>query len=108
MVGPQAGEELPACDEFRQLLSDYVESRALHGPSNLNSIPDEDYLEEQFTITKVTPTKLHLENLDEGAIVLTLPKSVTGEAKIGWSVFFELARLRDKWHILSVGNVYPS
>lgn len=107
LVSPKAGQELPACDEFRQLLYDYVESHPQDVPRDLNTIPDKDYLEEQFTITKVTPTKLHLDSFDEREIVLRLPQYATSKAKVGWSVFLALARIKDKWQILNVGNVYP-
>jgi hypothetical protein len=43
----------------------------------------------------------------EEPIVLALPKSVTAKAKPGWSVLFEMARVRGTWRILGVGNVYP-
>ena len=40
-------------------------------------------------------------------IVISLPKSVTGKAKAGWSVTMEIAPIKGKWGILGVGNVYP-
>ena len=60
-------------------------------------------------ITLVEVGKLHLDSLleEEQGIVLSLPRSVTANAREGWSVTLELARLRGKWRILGVGNVYP-
>ena len=43
----------------------------------------------------------------EEDIVISLPKSVTSKAKAGWSVTMEIARIKGKWRILGVGNVYP-
>jgi hypothetical protein len=71
-------------------------------------LPDGDYLDDQFTIRKVEPGRLYLEALmGDEEILLTLPKSLTAKASAGWSVTLELARLRGKWRILGVGNVYP-
>jgi len=38
--------------------------------------------------------------------VITLPKTIAGKAKVGWSVTMEIARIEGKWDILGVGNVY--
>ena len=43
----------------------------------------------------------------EGDIVISLSKSVTSNAKAGWSVTMEIARIKGKWRILGIGNVYP-
>ena len=108
LVGPKAGSELGACASLGSLLQEYSDAHSAAVPRDLNILPDEDYLEERFTITKVTPARLHFESFDEGEIVLSLSNHITGKARIGWSVFLELARVTDKWQIVSVGNVYPS
>jgi hypothetical protein len=73
-----------------------------------DDLPDDDYVDEEFMIRSVEPGKLSLEPLLEGEdIVLTLPKALTAKARAGWSVNLELARVRGKWCVLGVGNVYP-
>jgi hypothetical protein len=67
------------------------------------------YYDDQLTIKKVEPGRLVFDGLLDGEedIVIPLPKSVTGKAKAGWSVTLEIARIKCKWRILSVGNAYP-
>ena len=43
----------------------------------------------------------------EEDIVISLPKLVASKAEAGWSVTMEVARIKGKWGILGVGNVYP-
>ena len=40
-------------------------------------------------------------------IVLSLRTPITGRANAGWSVMMDVARIKGKWGILGVGNVYP-
>ena len=106
LVGDDPGRDLPDCEQFAHVLFQYVERHPANAPEDL---PDGDYHNDQFTIIKIEPGQLHLDALQEGEapIVLRLPKSVTAKAKPGWSVLFELARVRGTWRILGVGNVYP-
>ena len=105
LVGEQPGHHLVGCEEFVRLLWQHAETHPVRAPDDL---PDEDYLDEEFMIRSVEPGKLSLETLLGGEdIVLTLPKALTAKARAGWSVNLELARLRGKWRILSVGNAYP-
>jgi len=106
LVGDDPGRDLPGCEQFAHALFQYVERHPANEPEDL---PDDDYHNDQFTISKIEPGQLHLDALQEGEapIVLRLPKSVTAKAKPGWSVLFELARLRGTWRIIGVGNVYP-
>ena len=107
LVGEKAGTDLGDCDAFGRALLDFVENHPVD--VHPNDVADEDYLEDQFTIKKVEAGKLHLDSLleEEDGIVLSLPRSITTKARTGWSVTLELARLRGKWRILGVGNVYP-
>jgi hypothetical protein len=106
LVGAEPGRDLSACEQFAEVLHEYVERHPIDAPEDL---PDEDHHDDQFTIAGVEPGKLHLDALVDGMapIVIALPKSVTAKAKPGWSVLFELARVRGTWRILGVGNVYP-
>lgn len=106
LVGDNAGGDLVGCDEFAQLLYEYVESRPV---DEAGIHPHDDYLDDQFTIKQVKPGKLILDALleSDANITVSLPKSVTGMARTGWSVTMELARIKGKWRVLGVGNVYP-
>jgi len=97
---------LVCCEEFTRALHDYV---ANHPAEDDADFDDDDYFDDQFTIKKVELGKLILDGLIDGDedITISLPKSVTGKARAGWSVTIELARIKDKWRILGVGNVYP-
>jgi hypothetical protein len=107
LVGDGAGGDLADCDEFAGALNEYVEK---HRADDVEDDLDEDnYFNDQFTIKKVVPGKVVFEALLDGEedIVISLPKSVTSKAKSGWSVTMEVARIKGKWGILGVGNVYP-
>ena len=107
LVGDDAGGDLVGCDEFSSVLQDYVEA---HQADDVEDDLDmDDYFNDQFTIKKVGPGKVVFEALldCEEDIVISLPKSVTSKAKAGWSVTMEIARIKGKWRILGVGNVYP-
>ena len=106
LVGDDVGGDLVCCEEFTRALHDYV---ANHPTGDDADFDDDDYFDDQFTIKKVEPGKLILDGLIDGDedITISLPKSVTGKARTGWSVTMELARIKDKWRILGVGNVYP-
>jgi hypothetical protein len=106
LVGDDVGSDLVDCDTLGMALHDYVENHPIEPPEDL---PDNDYFDDQFTIKKVEPGKLHLEGLLEGDenMVLSLPRTITKKVKVGWSITMEIARIKGKWHILGVGNVYP-
>lgn len=105
LAGEQPGHQLVGCDEFVRLLWQHTQTHPVRAPDDL---PDEDCVDEEFMIRSVSSGKLHFETLLGGdEIVLTLPKALTAKARAGWSVNLELARVRGKWRILSVGNVYP-
>lgn len=105
LAGERPGRRLAGCDEFARLLWQYVQAHPASAPDDL---PAEDHRDEEFMIRSVEPGKLHLEALLDGdEIMLTLPKAVTATACAGWSVDLELARLRGRWRVLSVGDAYP-
>lgn len=107
LVGDDAGGALVGCDEFAQALHDYVANHPVQGDEA--GFDDDAYLEDQFTIKKVESGKLVLNALLDGGgdITISLPNSVTARARKGWSVTMELARIKRRWRILGVGNVYP-
>lgn len=44
--------------------------------------------------------------LEGDDITISLPKPVTGKARVGWSVTMDVARIKGKRRILGVGTVY--
>ena len=106
LVGDNPGQDLVACDAFGDALHGYVAS---HPADDAGTQPYDDYFDGQFTIKKVEADRMILEGpLDDGDdIRISLPRSVTAKARPGWSVTMELARIKGKWRILGVGNVYP-
>ena len=107
LVGDKAGGDLVGCEEFAQALHDYVANHPV--PEGETDFDDDDYFDDQLTIKKVEPGELILDGLIDGDedFVISLPKSVTSKARAGWSVTMEVARIKGKWCILGVGNVYP-
>ena len=107
LVGDDAGGDLVGCDDFTRALHEYAETHPVH--EDEADFDDDDYYDDQLTIKKVEAGKIVFDAFldDEEDIVISLPKSVTGKAKAGWSVTMEIARVKGKWRILGVGNVYP-
>jgi len=107
LVGDDVGSGLVGCDEFAQALHDYVANHPARDDEG--ELGDNDHLDDQFTIKKVGPGKLILNAVLDGGgdITISVPKSVTVYARKGWSVTMELARIKGRWRVLGVGNVYP-
>ena len=109
-VGDNAGGDLVGCDEFTTALHEYVAAHPVDDEvADLDDLDDDDYSNDQLTIKAVESGKIVFDTLldDVEDIVISLPKSVTRKAKAGWSVTMEVARVKGKWGILGVGNVYP-
>ena len=110
LVGDKAGTDLVRCDEFTTALHEYVDAHPVDDDvDDLDDLDDDDYSNDQLTIKAVESGKIVFDTFldDVEDIVISLPKSVTRKAKAGWSVTMEVVRIRGKWRILGVGNVYP-
>ena len=107
LVGNDPGGDLVGCDELTTALLEYVEAHPVE--EEVAEVDDDDYYDDQLTIKKVEAAKLAFDPFLDGEedIVISLPKSVTSKAKAGWSVTMEIARIKGKWRILGIGNVYP-
>lgn len=106
--GAEAARDLPKAERAAGILFDAVENLAI----DPNDLADEDYLEfDHFTITKVEPGKLWLENFEGGKThlygPLPVPNSATKLLREGWDISCSLGRVRGKWRIVEVANVYP-
>ena len=110
LVGDNAGDDLVGCDEFTTALHEYVDARPVDDDvDDLDDLDDDDYSNDQLTIKAVESGKIVFDTFldDVEDIVISLPRSVTSKARVGWSVTMEAARISGKWRILGVGNVYP-
>ncbi len=99
--GGTASTELPAADTLADLL--YDDAGRLPD-FKASDIPDEDWIDDYLTITKVEPGALWFDGLDAP---LAVSKQTSKAAKPGWTVNVEAVKLEDRWHLLEVGNVYP-
>ena len=78
-------------------------------PSKLH---DEDYFDfDHYTITQIEPGKLWLEIYDishpKTLGPIPVPKKATDLLKEGWEISCALGRVRGKWRIVEMANVYP-
>ncbi len=106
--GAEAARDLPKAERAAQILVDAVENLAI----DPNDLADEDYLEfDHFTISKIEPGKLWLETYEGGKRHLygpvPVPNSATELVRKGWDISCSLGRVRGKWRIIEVANVYP-
>jgi len=105
--GANAARDLPNSERAAQILS---------GAASLaiapNDFADENYVEfGHFTIGKIEPGKLWLENVETGGKHLLgpvkVPISATKLLRDGWDISCSLGRVRGAWRIVEVANVYP-
>jgi len=98
-----AATDLPKADKLADLLYD------LAGRSNVDAhaLADEDYVEDHLTISSVEPGELWFEG-DDGEIgPLEVGRAISRLAQPGWSINIVVGRVRGRWQVVEVGNVYP-
>jgi len=96
-----AVRDLPRATRLGSVLFDAAE---MAPAINVNRLADEDYIEDELTISRVEPGQLWFED-DIGPV--KVPRAGTDLARPGWSVSLALGRVRGQWRIVQVGNVYP-
>ena len=104
----EAGQELVAAERAARILGDAAERLGI----DTLALSDEDYEEfDQFTIARVEPGRLWLEVWVEGKPIergpIAVPKEATKLLQQGWDVSCALARVRERWHLVEMANVYP-
>ncbi len=99
--GAEASSELPALDKLADLLYDEAERLP---EFDYDKIPDDHWVDDYLTITKVEPGALWFDGLDAPLAVST---KTSKAAQPGWSVNLEAVKLDGQWHAVEVGNVYP-
>ncbi len=106
--GADAVRDLPQAERAAGILFGTTADLAI----DPNDLADEDYREfDHFTIGKLEPGKLWLE-LFEGRKrhlygPIPVPNSATKLLREGWDISCSLGRVRGKWRMVEVGNVYP-
>ena len=106
--GTEAARDLPKAERAAQVLFEAVEDLTF----DPNDLADEDHLEfDHFTISKIEPGRLWLEIFESGGRHLygpvRVPKTATTLLRRGWDISCSLGRVRGKWWIVEVANVYP-
>ncbi|MBI4563465.1 MAG: hypothetical protein HY716_02065 [Planctomycetes bacterium] len=106
--GADAARDLPKAERAAKILFDAADAV----PVNPNELADENYLEfDHFTLGKVEPGKLWLDVYEGGRTRLlgpiTAPKKATDLVQEGWEISCGLGRVRGKWRIIEMGNIYP-
>ncbi len=98
----EARHDLPRAERLTQALFELTE-RVPGALVDLDSIADEDYVEDHAEISRVEPGRLWFD--DHGPVAV--PKAVSELAQEGWSVYVELGRTKKGWVLLGSGSVYP-
>lgn len=103
--GADAARDLPIAERAVTIL--YAATREAF--LNHDEVSDEDYLDfDHFTITKVEAGKLWLEvGGAESAGPVIVPKEATELLREDWNISCSLARVKGKWRMVEVANIYP-
>jgi hypothetical protein len=99
--GADAAHDLPKAEKLSRLLFEQCRKTTLDDDA-LDD--DDDYIEGYLTIDRVEPGALWFEG---GIGPVKVAKAASDIAQPNWSVNIVLARAKNVWHVLEVGNVYP-
>ncbi|HKZ57275.1 MAG: hypothetical protein A3I04_07195 [Nitrospinae bacterium RIFCSPLOWO2_02_FULL_39_110] len=106
--GAAAARDLPKAEKAGNILYESAE-HVDFGPDELDNTDYHDF--DHYTIEKVEPGKLWLEVYDEkgkSAVgPIAVPREATELLRKGWDISCAIARIRGKWRIFEVANVYP-
>ncbi|MGQ9571338.1 MAG: hypothetical protein ACUVUQ_10990 [Thermodesulfovibrionales bacterium] len=106
--GVSAARDLPRAEKAGNILYRAAET-VVFDPDELDEDNYHDF--DHYTIEKVEPGKLWLEVYDEkgkSAVgPIAVPKEATALLQEGWDISCAIARIRGKWKIVEVANVYP-
>lgn len=106
--GAAAARDLPKAEKAGDILYQAAEN-IVFNPDKLEDDAYHDF--DHYTIEKVEPGKIWLEVYNEKgkSIVgpIAVPKEATELLRKGWDISCAIARIRGKWRIVEVANVYP-
>ena len=94
-------DELPKVEELASMIYHYIENNLV-----------EDFtrtVDGYFTVTKITPGKLWLEDMGGGQSIgsIFVSSEISSLCKVGWVIYLELGKTTKGWQMLESGNVYP-
>ena len=106
--GAAAARDLPKAEKAGNILYRAAENVVF----NADELDEDDYHDfDHYTIEKVEHGKLWLEVYDEKGKrtvgPIAVPKEATELLRKGWDISCAMARIRGKWRIVEVANVYP-
>jgi hypothetical protein len=99
-----AGSDLPKAEKLASLLDDLAERSNV----DVHGLADEDYIEDYLTITRVEPGELWFAGVGGEIGPLEVGRAISRIASPGWSVNVVMGRVRGRWQVVEVGNVYPN
>ena len=106
--GAEAARDLPKAEKAGNILYQAAEN-VLFDPDRLDDTDYHDF--DHYTIAKVETGKLWLEVYDEKGKStvgpIAVPTKATELLKEGWDISCAIVRVRGKWRIVEVANVYP-
>ncbi len=100
-AGAAAARDLPRAEKLSSLLYHFAERQP---PGD-----EDDEIEDQFEITRVSPGKIWLEPMGEGgrAKPIVVPEQISSLCTVGWSVCGVIGRVRGQWRLVEAWSVYP-
>jgi hypothetical protein len=98
--GAEAARDLPRADRLSDLLYEAAEKSTL----DLDTVSDDEVLDDYLVIERVEPEAVWFEG---GIGPVRVPKPASDLARPGWTVNVVLVRVRDSWRLVEVGRVYP-
>ena len=75
------------------------------------ALEDDDFVDfEQFTVTKVEAGRVWLSSWIDGEEYgpLRIPEEASRLIEDGWEISCALGRVRGRWQLVQMGNLYPS
>ena len=106
-VGREFARDLPKAERAARVL--YESTRSL--PIEPTGIDEENYIDfDHYVISRIESGKIWLECSYEAGTFgpIPVPVKATGLLAEGWEISCSLGRIRRKWRIVEMGNVYPS
>jgi hypothetical protein len=99
--GGDAARELPEAAELAAVLSDFAEDQ--------EADEEGDVIEGHFTLTRVDPGKVWLEEMLRGRKVgpIEVPEEIGRRCKPGWTISGIVGRAGKTWRLVEAWNVYP-
>lgn len=103
-LGGDAALDLPKAEKLTGMLYDMAQ-RTPNVIGDRNAVSEGDWVEDSLWIERVEPGALWFKG---GIGPLKVPNQISALAQVNWSITVVLIRRLGVWHLLEVGNVYPS